>query len=107
MAVTPQGDLYPCHQFIGNRDFILGDVRRGVVNNKLSDEFRSLVLFSRGECRECWAKYYCSGGCAANAYRSTGDIRGLYRPGCEMFKKRMECAIMLKVSELVENAPLA
>ena len=100
MAVTPGGELYPCHQFVGNKRFLLGDVWRGVVNRGLRGEFINLGLHSRGECGDCWARYYCSGGCAANAYMWSGDIRGLYPPGCEMFKKRIECAIMLKISEL-------
>jgi len=98
MAVTPDGDLYPCHQFIGNPKFLMGDVRHGVINKKLRDEFSVCSIYSRIECRDCWARFYCSGGCAANAYFSSGNINGIYKIGCELFKKRIECAIMIKVA---------
>jgi len=98
MAVTPDGGLYPCHQFIGNPEFLMGDVWRGVINKKLRDNFSSCSIYSRTECRDCWARFYCSGGCAANAYFSSGNINGIYKIGCELFKKRIECAIMIKVA---------
>jgi len=98
MAVTPSGELYPCHQFVGDRKFLLGDVWRGVVNNTLRNQFAGCSIYSRPECRECWARFYCSGGCAANAYNASGSINGIYEFGCELFKKRMECAIMMKVA---------
>ena len=97
MAVTPWGDLYPCHQFVGEEKFRLGDIYNGVTNTEIQDEFASCNVYARPECRDCWAKLYCSGGCAANAYHSTGSIRGVYKYGCELFRKRMECAIMLAV----------
>ena len=97
MAVTPWGDLYPCHQFVGEEKFRLGDIYNGVTNTAIQDEFASCNVYARPECRDCWAKLYCSGGCAANAYHSTGSIRGVYKYGCELFRKRMECAIMLAV----------
>jgi len=103
LAVTPQGELYPCHQFVGNERFLMGDVWRGITNVSLQDEFGAYSIYSRAECRECWARLYCSGGCAANAYNATGSVGGTYELGCAMFKKRMECAIMLKVSEYVEG----
>lgn len=99
MAVTPWGDLYPCHQFVGEEEYKLGDVWNGVTNNQVRSEFRSCNAYSREECKDCWAKLYCSGGCAANAYHASGSIRGIYEPGCELFRKRMECAIMIKVAE--------
>lgn len=103
MAVTPWGDLYPCHQFVGDESYRLGSVFEGVTNTSVRDEFASCNVYAREDCRDCWAKLYCSGGCAANAYHATGSIRGVYKPGCELFKKRMECAIMLEASRLLEN----
>ena len=99
MAVTPWGDLYPCHQFVGEEAYKLGNIWDGVTNPSLREEFRACNAYSRPECRDCWAKLYCSGGCAANAYHASGSIRGVYKPGCELFKKRIECAIMMKVAE--------
>ena len=99
MAVTPWGDLYPCHQFVGEEEYKLGDIWNGVTNNSLREEFRSCNAYARPDCKDCWAKLYCSGGCAANAFHATGTIRGIYKPGCELFKKRIECAIMIKVAE--------
>ena len=99
MAVTPWGDLYPCHQFVGEDEYLLGNVWDGVKNDKMRDEFRSCNAYARKECKDCWAKLYCSGGCAANAYHASGTIRGIYEPGCELFKKRIECAIMMRVCE--------
>ncbi len=95
MAVTPSGDLYPCHQFVGDERFRLGDVFGGITNQKIREDFASCSVYSREECRSCWAKLYCSGGCAANAYHSTGSVNGVYKYGCELFKKRMECAVAL------------
>ena len=97
MAVTPQGDLYPCHQFVGEEKFKLGDIWNGVNNHKIQEEFASCNVYSHKECNDCWARLYCSGGCAANAYHATGKISGVYENGCKMFRKRMECAIMLAV----------
>ena len=99
MAVTPWGDLYPCHQFVGDPKYLLGDIWKGVTNTAAQDEFRHCNAYARPECKDCWAKLYCSGGCAANAYHATGSIQGVYEYGCELFKKRIECAIMIKVAE--------
>ena len=99
LAVTPAGDLYPCHQFVGDERFRMGDVWKGVTNTELRDSFKLCNAYARGECRDCWAKLYCSGGCAANAYHATGDIRGIYAYGCELFRKRIECAILVKLAE--------
>ncbi len=103
MAVTPWGDLYPCHQFVGEEKFKLGDVWQGVTNKGIQDEFLSCNVYAREDCKDCWAKLYCSGGCAANAYHATGSVKGVYKYGCELFKKRMECAIMVAVSRLEDE----
>ena len=99
MAVTPWGDLYPCHQFVGEERFKLGDIWNGVSNTALREEFRACNAYARPECADCWAKLYCSGGCAANAWHATGSIRGVYEKGCELFRKRIECAIMMHAAE--------
>ena len=98
MAVTPWGDLYPCHQFVGDEKFKLGDIWNGVSNTEIQKEFASCNVYAREKCRDCWAKLYCSGGCAANAYHSTGSVRGVYKYGCDLFRKRMECAIAVAVA---------
>ncbi|MBO5790494.1 MAG: thioether cross-link-forming SCIFF peptide maturase, partial [Clostridia bacterium] len=99
MAVTPWGDLYPCHQFVGEEAFKLGDVWQGVTNKEKQNEFRECNVYARKDCENCWAKLWCAGGCAANAYHATGSVKGTYTYGCELFRKRMECAIMVKVDE--------
>ncbi len=103
MAVTPTGELYPCHQFVGEEKFKLGDIWNGVTNTAIQGEFAECNVYSRAECRDCWAKLYCSGGCAANAYHSTGSVKGVYKNGCELFKKRMECAIMVAIARAFEG----
>ena len=102
MAVTPWGELFPCHQFVGDPKYSLGNIWDGVTNEAVRDEFKLVNAYARPECKDCWAKLYCSGGCAANAYHATGSIRGVYSYGCELFKKRMECAIMIQVAEQLE-----
>ena len=97
MAVTPWGDLYPCHQFVGDEKFKLGDIWHGVTNTEIQGEFAACNVYAHPECRDCWARLYCSGGCAANAYHATGKVTGIYEYGCRLFKKRMECAIMVAV----------
>ena len=99
MAVTPWGDLYPCHQFVGEEKYKLGDIWNGVTAKGVQDEFACCNVYTRPDCADCWAKLYCSGGCAANAYHSTGSVNGVYKYGCELFKKRMECAIMIQVAK--------
>ena len=99
MAVTPTGDLYPCHQFVGNEDFKLGNIWDGVTNTACQSNFKACNVYSRPECANCWAKLYCSGGCAANAFHATGSILGIYESGCELFRKRMECAIFLEIAK--------
>ncbi len=103
MAVTPWGDLYPCHQFVGEEKFRLGSVFEGVTNTEIQDEFMSCNVYTRPECADCWAKLYCSGGCAANAYHATGSVKGVYSYGCDLFRKRMECAIMLEAAKSLEG----
>ena len=103
MAVTPWGDLYPCHQFVGEDAYKLGDIWQGVTNTAVRDEFKSCNAYARPECADCWAKLYCSGGCAANAYHASGSIRGVYEYGCELFRKRIECAVMMKAAQAEER----
>lgn len=98
LAVTPWGDLYPCHQFVGNEEFLLGNVDEGIVRTEVRDEFKLCNVYAKEECRNCFAKFYCSGGCAANAYNTHGDINQPYEIGCELQKKRVECAVMIKAA---------
>lgn len=98
MAVTPWGDLYPCHQFVGDEKFKLGNVWDGVTNKKIQSEFAACNVYAHPECKDCWARLYCSGGCAANAYHATGSVTGVYESGCRLFRKRMECAIMVAIA---------
>ena len=98
MAVTPWGDLYPCHQFVGEEKFKLGDIWQGVTNTDIQAEFAACNVYAHKECGDCWARLYCSGGCAANAYHATGSVTGVYEPGCRLFRKRMECAIMVAIA---------
>ena len=103
MAVTPWGDLYPCHQFVGEDKYKLGNIWDGVTNTEAQNEFACCNVYSREECRDCWARLYCSGGCAANAYHATGSVKGVYKYGCELFRKRMECAIMVQVAKMADD----
>ena len=103
MAVTPKGELYPCHQFVGEEEYCLGNIWDGVQKPEVQDKFRLCNAYSREECRDCWAKLYCSGGCAANSYHATGSVNGIYKYGCELFKKRIECAIMMNIAEAEEE----
>ncbi len=98
MAVTPWGDLYPCHQFVGEERFRLGSIWEGVTNTGIQNEFMACNVYAHPECRDCWARLYCSGGCAANAYHATGSVTGVYEYGCKLFRKRMECAIMVAIA---------
>ncbi|MBQ8475309.1 MAG: thioether cross-link-forming SCIFF peptide maturase [Clostridia bacterium] len=98
MAVTPWGDLYPCHQFVGEEKFKLGDIWQGVTNKETQAEFAACNVYAHKECKDCWASLYCSGGCAANAYHSTGKVTGVYEYGCKLFRKRIECAIMVAIA---------
>lgn len=98
LAVTPWGDLYPCHQFVGMEDFLLGNVDEGITNTAVRDEFKLCNVYAKDKCRDCFARFYCSGGCAANAYNFHGKITDAYDIGCEMQKKRIECAIMIRAA---------
>ena len=99
LAVTPWGDLYPCHQFVGDEAYKLGNVWDGVTNTAVRDEFKLCNAYARPDCKDCWARLYCSGGCAANAYHATGSITGIYEYGCRLFRERMECAIMMQAAK--------
>ncbi len=103
MAVTPEGDLYPCHQFTGDKKFLLGNIFDGINDNPIRNEFKTCNIYAHKECDECFARFYCSGGCAANAYHSTGSINGVYKLGCELHKKRIEQAIMMKVAQAADQ----
>ncbi|MDD4716342.1 MAG: thioether cross-link-forming SCIFF peptide maturase [Oscillospiraceae bacterium] len=102
MAVTPWGDLYPCHQFVGNDRYLLGNVFEGVTNKPVQDEFQRCNVYAHEACKDCFAKFYCSGGCAANAFHASGSITGMYDIGCKLHRKRIECAVMLKVAEALD-----
>ena len=103
LAVTPWGDFYPCHQFVGNEDFLMGNVDTGITNTKIRDEFKCCNVYSKEKCKNCFAKFYCSGGCAANSYNFHGNIHDAYDLGCELQKKRVECTIMLKAALAAEE----
>ena len=98
LAVTPWGDFYPCHQFVGMDSFLLGNVQDGVVRDDLVREFRKVNVYSKPECASCFARFYCSGGCMANAYNFSGSISGMYEIGCKLERKRVECALMIKAA---------
>ena len=98
LAVTPWGDFYPCHQFVGMDGFLLGNVDEGIVNQDLVASFKKVNVYSRKECSSCFARFYCSGGCLANAWNFTGTIGGVYEIGCELQRKRVECALMIKAA---------
>jgi len=101
LAVTPDGDIYPCHQFVGNEDFLLGNVTDGTYNAEMTNCFAETNVYTKPECDKCWAKFYCSGGCHANAYQFGGDIKNPYKIGCELERKRVECALYIKAKELM------
>lgn len=99
LAVTPLGDLYPCHQFVGDKNFIMGNVFDGIKRTDIQNEFKSCNVYAKDKCKECFAKFYCSGGCAANSYKFHGSINDAYDIGCELQRKRIECAIMIKAAQ--------
>lgn len=98
LAVTPWGDFYPCHQFVGQEEFLMGNVDEGLKRNDIRDEFKSCNVYAKEKCKNCFAKFYCSGGCAANSYHFHGNINDAYDLGCELQRKRVECAIMIKAA---------
>ena len=98
LAVTPWGDLYPCHQFVGEEQFLMGNVWDGVKNTEIRDEFKCCNVYTKEKCRNCFARFYCSGGCAANAWNFHGNINDASDSGCELQRKRVECAIMIKAA---------
>ena len=98
LAVTPSGDLYPCHQFVGNPDFVIGNVDEGIKRTDIVDEFKLCNVYAKDKCRDCFARFYCSGGCAANAYQFHGSLLDAYDIGCELERKRIECALMMKAA---------
>ncbi|MCB6201169.1 thioether cross-link-forming SCIFF peptide maturase [Extibacter muris] len=104
LAVTPWGDFYPCHQFVGQEEFLMGNVDEGIVRPEIADEFRGCNVYSKEKCKNCFAKFYCSGGCMANAYNFHGTIHDTYEVGCEMQRKRVECAIMIKAALAEEDS---
>lgn len=103
LAVTPWGDFYPCHQFVGDEDFLMGNVNEGITRPEIADEFRCCNVYTKEKCRKCFARFYCSGGCMANAYKYADGLNDSYDLGCEMERKRVECAIMIKAAMADEN----
>ena len=99
LAVTPEGDIYPCHQFVGMEEFKVGNVEQGILNKDIQNYFKDSNVYSKSECSDCWARFYCSGGCAANSYQFHKDINKPYEVGCELEKKRVECALWIKTQE--------
>ena len=102
LAVTPWGDFYPCHQFVGEEEFLMGNVDDGIVRNDIREMFSDCNVYAKDKCKNCFAKFYCSGGCAANSYHFHGHINDAYDIGCELQKKRIECAIMMEVAKSTE-----
>ena len=102
VAVTPNGDLYPCHQFLEDKEYKLGNVYTGIERKDITEKFKHTTIYSKEECKKCWARMFCSGGCMANAFHKTGDINGVYDFGCKVFKKRLECAIGIQVAKLLD-----
>ncbi|MGN0642954.1 MAG: thioether cross-link-forming SCIFF peptide maturase [Huintestinicola sp.] len=104
VAVTPDGDIYPCHQFVGVKEYLMGNIHTGEFNTDIKKEFAGAHIYSKPDCKKCWAKFYCSGGCNANNFIYTGDIHTSHKLSCEIEKKRLECAIMIKAAEAMEAA---
>lgn len=107
LAVSPEGDLYPCHQFVGMDEFKMGTVTEGVTNTEKREEFLKCNVYAKEACKNCWCKFFCSGGCAANAYQFSGSLLTPYEIGCDLQRKRVECAIMIKAKEFLENSKQA
>jgi uncharacterized protein len=96
VAVTPDGDIYPCHQFVGIEEFKMGNIDEGTFNTEIKSYFSKTHVYTKPECKKCWAKFYCSGGCNANNFQYAGDVHNVHKLSCQLMKKRLECAIMLK-----------
>ena len=103
LAVTPWGDFYPCHQFVGEEEFLMGNVFDGIKREDIQEEFKGCNVYAKDKCRDCFARFYCSGGCAANSYKFHGSINDAYDIGCELQRKRVECAIMIKAALAEES----
>ncbi len=104
VAITPDGDIYPCHQFVGTDGYLMGNIHTGEFNKEMKMEFAKAHIYNKPDCTKCWAKFYCSGGCNANNYIYTGDIHTSHKLSCELEKKRLECAIMMKVAQAQVDA---
>lgn len=104
VAITPDGDIYPCHQFVGIEDYKMGNLHEGTFNLDMKNDFAHAHVYTKPECKKCWAKFYCSGGCNANNYIYAGDIHNAHKLSCQIQKKRLECAILMKAVELMETA---
>ena len=98
LAVTPWGDLYPCHQFVGDEEFLMGNVEEGIIRDDIRNQFKCCNVYAKDKCKKCFARFYCSGGCAANAFHFKGNMNDVYDIGCELQRKRVECAIMIKAA---------
>ena len=104
VAITPDGDIFPCHQFVGIDEYKMGNIDEGTFNKEMNADFAKAHVYSKPDCRECWAKFYCSGGCNANNYQYMGDIRTAHKISCQLEKKRLECAIMMKAVKMADTA---
>jgi uncharacterized protein len=104
VAITPDGDIFPCHQFVGIDEYKMGNIDEGTFDQKMKADFAKAHVYSKPDCRECWAKFYCSGGCNANNYQYMGDIRAAHKISCQLEKKRLECAIMMKAVKMADTA---
>ena len=102
VSITPDGDIYPCHQFVGHDEYKMGNIEEGTFNNDIKKEFAGCHVYSKPACQECWARFYCSGGCNANNFVFNGDIHKAYELSCKIQRKRIECAILMKVLEQLE-----
>ena len=102
VAITPDGDIYPCHQFVGIEEFKMGNIDEGTFDTNMKSYFSKTHVYTKPECKKCWAKFYCSGGCNANNYQYAGDVHNAHKLSCQLQKKRLECAIMLKAAHCAE-----
>jgi uncharacterized protein len=103
VAITPDGDIYPCHQFVGIEEYKMGNIDEGTFNWDMKNSFSQAHVYNKPDCRNCWAKFYCSGGCNANNYQYMGDVLKAHKLSCEMEKKRLECAIMVKAVKMLQE----